>query len=237
MGSESKSFPLLSGSASKSAFGTSGVQTANRSRILLEIVVGYGFILAAIWTPEGPLKFAWMMLAVVSIVSFTLVDGYSAEQMGLGIPPARGSAIILFFGLLMAASVPAVAALMGENLAPAPVPWHSAWQYAIWAVVQQFILQSFVYVRLESWLGSRKAVSAAAGLFALAHIPSPILTVCTLIGGLFFCEMFRRYRNIFPLGMAHALLGWTVAASFSDGILHHMRVGIGYLMFHSHRLS
>jgi hypothetical protein len=44
--------------------------------------------------------------------------------------------------------------------------------------------------------------------------------------------MFRRYRSIVPLGLAHAALGLTMAASFSDSLLHHMRVGIGYLVLH-----
>jgi membrane protease YdiL (CAAX protease family) len=41
---------------------------------------------------------------------------------------------------------------------------------------------------------------AAALLFAATHVPSPLLTGLSLIGGLLFCEMFRRYRNIFPWG-------------------------------------
>jgi hypothetical protein len=47
-----------------------------------------------------------------------------------------------------------------------------------------------------------------------------------------FCEMFRRYRNIFPLGLVHAVLGLTIAASLPDSLLHHMRVGLGYLTYH-----
>jgi len=43
--------------------------------------------------------------------------------------------------------------------------------------------------------------------------------------------MFRRYRNIFPLGLVHAALGLTIAASLPDHWLHHMRVGIGYLRY------
>jgi membrane protease YdiL (CAAX protease family) len=58
------------------------------------------------------------------------------------------------------------------------------------------------------------------------------LTGITLLGGLFFCEMFRRYRSIYPLGVTHALLGLTMAASFPQEGLHHMRVGIDYLRFH-----
>jgi membrane protease YdiL (CAAX protease family) len=56
-----------------------------------------------------------------------------------------------------------------------------------------------------------------------------VLTFTTLLGGLFFGKMFRRYRNIFPLGAVHAMVGLTLAASFSDAVLGHMRVGIGYL--------
>jgi membrane protease YdiL (CAAX protease family) len=69
-------------------------------------------------------------------------------------------------------------------------------------------------------------------LFALAHIPSPLLALLSLLGALFFCEMFRRYRNLFPLGVVHAALGLTIASSLPDHWLHHMRVGLGYLTYH-----
>ena len=58
-----------------------------------------------------------------------------------------------------------------------------------------------------------------------------ILTAFTLAGGLFFCEMFRRYRSIYPIGMVHGLLGLTIALTMPDSLLHHMRVGIGYLRY------
>jgi membrane protease YdiL (CAAX protease family) len=125
-----------------------------------------------------------------------------------------------------------VAGLLLHGLGHAqPVPWHRAWKYAIWALEQEFILQSFFYVRLESLLGSRRAIWGAALLFCAAHLPSPALTLMSLIGGLLFCEMFRHYRNIFPLGLVHATLGLTLAASLPDGLLHHMRVGLGYLSY------
>jgi membrane protease YdiL (CAAX protease family) len=105
-------------------------------------------------------------------------------------------------------------------------------QYVIWSLAQEFILQSVFFLRLEAVFGSRKAVVAAAFLFALAHIPNPILTILSFWGGLLFCESFRRWRNLFPLGIVHAALGLTIAASLPDKWLHHMRVGIGYLTLH-----
>lgn len=235
MGSESKSFPLPSSSPIRIE-GFNQIEV-RRGRLWLEIAIGYGLILAAIWTPDGLLKIAWMLSAAVSISAFSVFGSYSEREMGLGFPPARGSLLIVSLGILLAGSVPVIALFFGANMAPAPVPWHSAWQYVIWAVLQEFILQSFLYVRIATLLGNRKAVGAAALLFALAHAPSPVLTLCTFVGGVFFCEMFRRYRNIYPIGIVHAGLGLTVAASFSNGILHHMRVGIGYLTFHPHPLS
>jgi len=66
-------------------------------------------------------------------------------------------------------------------------------------------------------------------LYALAHIPNLLLTALSFVGGMLFCEFFRRWRNLFPLGVIHGALGMTIAASFPDRWLHHMRVGIGYL--------
>jgi membrane protease YdiL (CAAX protease family) len=80
-------------------------------------------------------------------------------------------------------------------------------------------------------LGGSTAVWVAATLFAAAHLPNPVLTTATLIGSLLFCEMFRRYRSLYPLAIVHAVLGLSLALTVPDSILHHMRVGIGYLRY------
>jgi hypothetical protein len=43
--------------------------------------------------------------------------------------------------------------------------------------------------------------------------------------------MFRRYRSIYPIGIVHGVLGLTIALTMPDSLLHHMRVGIGYLQY------
>ena len=203
--------------------------SANRS--IMPVAVIFALILFAVWLPPGR-PVLWIALATfIAIGVFSLQGGFSAQQLGLANLTA-GLPEILTASAVLACMV-AVAGLFTRSIGPAVVvPWHRAWQYAVWAMIQEFMLQSFFFVRLEAMLGGRKAVWAAAGLFALPHIPSPLLTVLSFCGALFFCEMFRRYRNIFPLGFAHAALGLTVAASFPDQILHHMRVGMGFLMYH-----
>ncbi len=227
MATESKSFPDLF------AYPPLPVARTSQWALWLQTVLVYSVIVGASWTPEGPTKVALMISAAALIVIFALGSRFTAKEMGLGVPSPGGSLLIVGLGILLAASIPLLAVVTGLRFPPVRVvPWQGAWQYAVWALMQQFALQSFFYLRMESLLGSRRAVLAAALLFSSIHIPSPVLMIATLFGGLFFCEMFRRYRTIIPLGFVHALLGLTIAASFSDRLLHHMRVGIGYLAFH-----
>jgi membrane protease YdiL (CAAX protease family) len=207
------------GSASTLAIDSSGP---------LQVGLVFGLIMLAVWTPPGRANAISTLLAAMSTVWFTVRGGYSIRELGLA-RPVSGALVMLVSGVFMVMTM-IVAGSVIHSLGPArPVPWDRAWKYAIWALLQEFILQSFFYVRLESLFGSRRAVWGAALLFCVAHLPSPVLTFTSLIGGLLFCEMFRRYRNIFPLGFVHATIGLTIAASLPDNLLHHMRVGLGYL--------
>jgi membrane protease YdiL (CAAX protease family) len=201
--------------------------------LILQIVLVYGLIEVALWTRIGAINTVMIILATLCILWFAFRGRFTLREMGLGVPPLAGSAWIVAGGIVLAAMVPLLAAVLGENAPPRhPLPLHQAWLYAVWALQQEFVLESFFFVRMETLLGSKWAVPATALLFATAHIPNPVLVFTTLLGGVFFCEMFRRYRTILPLGLVHAMLGLIVAASFSDAVLHHMRVGIGYLRFH-----
>jgi hypothetical protein len=196
----------------------------------LQIGIVFALILIAVWTPPGRLSTIISLLATICILWFSIRSRFSVRELGLTRPGA-GAVLIFVSGIFLIATIVFPGRLI-HGIGPAqPVPWERTWKYAIWAPEQEFILQSFFYVRLESLLGSRRAVMAAALLFAILHVPSPLLTGLSFIGGLLFCEMFRCYRNIFPLGLVHAALGLTIAASFPDRLLHHMRVGLGYLLY------
>ncbi|HZP62826.1 MAG TPA: CPBP family intramembrane glutamic endopeptidase [Terriglobales bacterium] len=225
MASESKSFPsTLYSSESK-------LRERTQTRNLLEIAMVFGLILVAGWTPQGHLNSAISLSAALLTIALTFVGGYSSTELGLD-RPFSGATQTLALGTLLVAVI-AVVGLLTRSIGPSQaLPLNRAWQYAIWALVQEFILQSFIYVRLEKVVGPRKAILYASLLFALAHVPSPLLTSLSFLGALFFCEMFRRYRNIYPLGVVHAALGLAIASSLPDHLLHHMRVGIGFLMYH-----
>ena len=181
--------------------------------------------------PGFPFQF-FSIAAAACVVAFAITAKWTASEMGLTRPLA-GVVSILISGALLCAGIALAGVALRFAGAGNPLPWGRSWQYAIWALAQEFILQSIFFLRLETILGPKRAVMAAASLFAFVHLPSPLLTFLAFCGGVVFCELFRRWRNLYPVGIIHAALGLTIAASLPDHWLHHMRVGIGYLTLHS----
>jgi membrane protease YdiL (CAAX protease family) len=103
--------------------------------------------------------------------------------------------------------------------------------YVLWTLYQQFLLQDYFMPRLNRMLSSDTAIALAASLFAIAHLPNIPLAIATLVWGAASCELFRRYRSLYVLGLAQGLLGLCFAVCVPDSMLHHMRVGLGYSQY------
>jgi hypothetical protein len=235
MAGASKSFPAQAWTGSRPQLVPKERVTPYAGRLAMgsQVALTYVLIEAGLWTSPGVANTLWVLSVALCILLFIRLGPFTPEDMGIAVPPAAGSGWIVGGGIILAAGIPLLSAVLGANLGPAHrLPFPQACLYAIWALVQQFVLQSFFFVRMESLLSGKSAVIVTAFLFAGAHIPNFVLAFASFAGGLFFCEMFRRYRNIFPLGAVHAGLGWMVAANFSDSVMHHMRVGMGYIRFH-----
>ena len=69
-------------------------------------------------------------------------------------------------------------------------------------------------------------------LFVLAHLPNLVLAAAKLVWGAVSYTLFRRYRNLYALGVAQCLLGLCFAVCVPDALNHHLRVGLGYLRYH-----
>ena len=111
---------------------------------------------------------------------------------------------------------------------------HRYWGYVLFACIQQLLLQDFFLPRLVRLMRNpTRAAFAAAAIFALAHLPNPILTTATLAWGLAACFFFLRYRNLCPLFLAHSILGIALGVCVPGPVIHNMRVGLGYLTYHA----
>src|ERR1700690_1524129 len=209
-----------------------------RYAVWAEIIAVFVFIELALWAPTRQIRTRWAAVAALTILAVILadllIDRQSLKRLGLGLPGIFGASVVLVTGVAASAFLITLVSRAGGQI-PANPAWfptpQSTWGYLLWALIQEFILQAFFFTRCEELYGGSTAVWMASALFAAAHLPSPVLTTATLIGALFFCEMFRRYRSIYPLAIVHALMGVTIAFITPDSLLHHMRVGIGYLRY------
>lgn len=208
----------------------------SKRRVLTEIAVAYGLILTVIWTPRPWQRGLWW-IAAAGVIVITSLSWDGARPMGLRPAKFFSSAWIVGAALVTAGIVIAVSAKLHTLRLPfGPILFiESYFAYAIWALAQQFLLQSFFLLRFTRIFSSSLwAAIAAAAIFALAHLPNPILTPITLIWGIAACLLFMRYRNLYPLAIAHAIFGITIAITVPGPVDHNMRVGLGYLTY-SHR--
>ncbi|PYV55359.1 MAG: hypothetical protein DMG91_12345 [Acidobacteria bacterium] len=205
---------------------------SRQSALIWQVLISFVLLEAALWTPPG-VNLLFGAATLISILVGTRLSGFTAQQMGLRTPPARSAGRILFIGIALALLLPLSTYAAGLDTFPVrPMTTTRVVLYIHWAFLQEFILQSFFFLRLETLFGSRTAVLGAGLLFSLAHLPNVFLTLATLPLGILFCELFRRFRTLAPIGLIHGVLGLALAASVSDSLLHHMRVGMGYLLLH-----
>jgi hypothetical protein len=147
MPTASKSFPQHgSGNSCFKPAENGGFRSRASIRLWLQLAVAYALLEATLWIPEGWLQILLMTLTRICILLFALGGRYSAREMDLSLPQTAATAWIVAGGLVLAAIIALLAALTGANSAPThALPLQTAWQYAIWTFVQQFILQSFFY--------------------------------------------------------------------------------------------
>ena len=203
----------------------------------LEIFAAWGLIEATIWS-SGRTQLRLFWLSALFIIATTLAHRPRLRELGLGLRGLYTSLWVIPAAATLASAAVFVA-WTERTLDPLcgvlGVSTHSG-AYVIWAIFQQFILQSYFFLRLERVISTRAAVLVSAGLFSLVHIPNPVLVAVCLIAGWIASEIFRRNRNIYALGVAHAILGLTIAVTVPNDIHRHMRVGIGYYHYHAQQV-
>jgi membrane protease YdiL (CAAX protease family) len=211
----------------------------SRRSALVELCITYGLILVVIWSPRPEQKIFWGFAATAVVVcTIRSFDGTAA--MGLRKAGFLRSLWVVGVALALCGLAVFIALHVNTLRMPPGGAWgfiRNYWAYALFALAQQFLLQSFFLLRLlkrikNEWL----AALAATLLFAIAHLPNPILTAMTLLWGGAACLLFLRYRNLYALAVAHALFGITLSMTVPGPVDHNMRVGLSYLHYHTRRV-
>jgi len=199
----------------------------------MELLIGYSLIMVTIWIANPAQRILFWISAAWIFVA-TIFAKMRGEPLGLKRPPLRMAMVTVLLTLMIAVGMGAIAAAAGtlHGLFGVRAPLLHASTYLLWSLVQQYLQQSFFFARIERFTANGlRASFVTAFLFGLAHLPNPVLTAVTFAGGWILSELFRRYRSLYPLAVAHGLIGLAIAVSVPDHIQHHMRVGLGYLRY------
>jgi hypothetical protein len=209
---------------------------AIRQRVALpEALLFSAFVMAYIWRLQSREFNWWMVFPVWLILSFAFhrdtpkTLGWRADNLW----PATRQAVLPFAVFIAAMSIAglflgALHRLPGHLTEPRRLIGYFAF-----CLLQEVGLQSFLMNRLLTALGKPLPAALIAGaIFAIMHWPNPVLVPLTFIGGTTLCWLFARERNIIPLAIGQAILGWLVWLAFPLAWHHAMRVGPGYYAFH-----
>ncbi len=207
--------------------------TRSKRRDLFELLGIYGLILMVIWTPR-PWQAALWAIAAACTFYIVWLSHEGLRPMGLCTANLTRSLWAVALAVILAmAAVMLAGRLHTLHMPTTPYLFFRRYgAYVLWAGVQQLILQHFFLSRALRLLpDATSAAAVSAGLFAIAHLPNPLLTIVTLICGLASCLFFVRYHNLWPLAVAHAILGISIAITVPGPMHHNMRVGISYLRY------
>jgi membrane protease YdiL (CAAX protease family) len=99
----------------------------------------------------------------------------------------------------------------------------------LWALFQQYALQGYINRRLQLALGSGwKSVLVTGLLFSVIHLPNPLLSLLTLLGGLIWAAVYQRQPNLFALAVSHSIAALTVTLFLPLNLITGLRVGFKY---------
>ena len=189
--------------------GDAGVARARREiAAVVGLTIGYVVLqrwIAARWyfiVPALVAGLAWLVWTLAR-------SGRTATDYGVGRRGLLSSSIAsaTIVGLTLAASLawPAGADVAaGDGVSRGF--WIALAAYPVWGVAQQFLFQGILHENLIR-LGARWwwSVPCTSAVFVAAHHPSRRLMIATAIGGLLFSAIYRRHRNVVPIGIAHGM--------------------------------
>lgn len=201
----------------------------SRKADVWEALAMFVIIMAYIWKFRFTHPRFWLVAIALIVVSHLVRHervrslGFHTQDFGTCMrrfgPALIGLAVALFgVGLLLGTIRP-----LGYE--------HALGAFALylpWGLFQQYLLNGYFLKRFEMTLAPTAAGVLTAMLFCAVHTPNWFLMLVTLVGGYGAVWVYQRHKNLYFLGLAHAVIGTLLFMVVPDSVSHRLRVGPGW---------
>ena len=191
--------------------------------VLISCLIAEWVVLAFIGTNKLALAIP-VALALALMISSHRIYGETLHDLGF-----RFDNFLAAMKLLIIPTVVVLALIiLIWGLADRPFRWRFL-LVPFWGLFQQYALQGYLNRRAQIVFGQGwKSVFLVSLLFALVHLPNPLLFALTLLGGLIWAFVYQKQPNLFALALSHAIASITVALSVPPQWTNSLRVGFKY---------
>jgi membrane protease YdiL (CAAX protease family) len=167
-------------------------------------------------------------LALILVIYSQVSYGENLKQLGFRFDNFFAASRTLVIPTIICLIAVLFVSWLAGSFSLKPLRWRYVW-LPLWALFQQYFLQGFINRRAQIILGPGFAsVLLVALIFALLHLPNPLLTGITFIGGALLAMVYQRQPNLFALAISHSLVSLFLALSWPATALNNLRVGFKF---------
>jgi membrane protease YdiL (CAAX protease family) len=200
-----------------------------RTNALIEAALIFSLIMFYIWWLRYNYPGSWMPILGLMIVSHAWRHE-AASNLGFCSHNIRRCVEDFLPVLLLVTLASLATGMLLQTTRPisfedALLAWTA---YIPWGLFQQYILNGYFVNRFASAGSPRAAALLSAAVFSGAHLPNWFLMLVTFGGGYCAAKVYRKYQNLYFLGLAHATIGFLLYLVVPDWISHHLVVGPGW---------